>query len=204
MLIPGRRRQRRLTHLCPPLCMCRLGWERHSGVRVSGDAFQPDFAPPQIDAAGAKHPLAAEERFAGNAVQHDGRRLHPPHFSVLFVDETFDTGADTKDLAAEGHELGIEPKTSVRKSGVQRCKNLVIGLYPHQVARLETKIASGRGLSYRNSTFQSGKRDTAGNGLKLIVQPASRAPPSVAESQRCIVVEQIEKAAAYLGQGSVA
>jgi hypothetical protein len=50
----------------------------------SGDAFQPDFAPPQIDATGAKHPLAAVESFAGNAFQYDGRR-HPPAKPLHFI-----------------------------------------------------------------------------------------------------------------------
>jgi hypothetical protein len=35
-----------------------------------------------------------------------------------FVNEAFDAGVDTKDLATERHEFGVEPKTSVRKSGV--------------------------------------------------------------------------------------
>ena len=66
-----------------------------------------------MDVAGAKHPLAAVERSAGNAFQCDGRRLHQPHFTSFFVNETIDASADTEDLAAEWHEFGVDREPPV-------------------------------------------------------------------------------------------
>jgi hypothetical protein len=58
--ILGSRCRKRSTQPCLSQCICRPG---------------------QIDATGAKHPLAAVGRFAGNAFQYDGRRpAKPLHF----------------------------------------------------------------------------------------------------------------------------
>src|SRR5882757_1559625 len=157
-----------------------------------------------MDAARTEHPLTAIKPFAADAFQDNCRGIHPPHLSGFFVDEAFDAGADAKDLAAERHEFGIERETSVRKSDVQRRKDFCIGFHPHQVARPQTKIASGRGLTERDYSLQSREWNAAGDGLDSIVEPASRAPPSVANGQRSIVVEQIQEAASYLRQRSVA
>src|ERR1700716_2579810 len=140
-----------------------------SGARVKGGALEPDFAPPQMDAARTEHPLAAIKPFAADAFQDNRRRLHSPQLSGLFVHEAFDAGADAKHLAAEWHEFGVERETSVRKSDVQRCKDFCIGFPPHQVARPKTEIASGRELTDRNRSLQSGERNAAGDGLDSIV-----------------------------------
>src|SRR5215475_111411 len=173
-------------------------------ARVNGDALKPHFAPPMEDAARTEDPPAAIKRFAADAFQDDGRRVHPPQLSGLLVHEAFDAGADAKDLAAERHEFGIERKTPVGHSGVQRRKDFLMGSDPYQIARPKAEIASGCRLADRYSSLQSRERNAAGDGLNSIVQPAGRAPPSVAEGQRSIVVEQIQKAVGQLRECSVA
>src|SRR4029077_15567859 len=94
---------------------------------ADGDAFEPDFAPPQGDATRKKYPPTAIERLAADALQDHSRRIQPPQLSGLFVHEAFNTGTDAKDLATKRYEFGIEEKTSVRKSGVQGRKDFLIG-----------------------------------------------------------------------------
>src|SRR5215510_2166636 len=171
---------------------------------ADGDPFEPDFAPPQMDAARTEYPPTAIKRLAADALQDHRRCLHLSQLACLFVYESFNTATDAKDLSAERHELRIERETPVRKSGVQRRKDFLIGSDPHQVTRPKTQIASGRGLTERYRPLHSGERDSAGDGLDSIVQPASWPPPSVAESKRSVVVGQIEKAACYLPQCAVA
>ena len=54
-----------------------------------------------MDAARTEYPPPAIKRFAADAFQDNRRRLHPPQLSGPFVDESFDAGADAKDLAAD-------------------------------------------------------------------------------------------------------
>ena len=93
-----------------------------------------------MDAARTEHSPPAIKRFAADAFQDNRRRLHPPQLSGPFVDESFDAGADAKDLAAERHQFGVEEETSVRKSDVEGGKDLFIGFHSHQIARLKTEI----------------------------------------------------------------
>src|SRR5262249_15240725 len=157
-----------------------------------------------MNAARTEHPLTGIERFAGHSLQDDCRRIHSPHFSGFFIHKALDARADAKDLAAERHHFGIEVEASVRKSDVQRRKDFLIGFDPHEVAWPKIEIAPGCRLTARDLALRSGKRNAAGDGLKSIVQRAGRAPPFIAESQRSVIVEQIEEAAGYLRQGSVA
>jgi hypothetical protein len=71
-----------------------------------------------MDAARTEHPLTAVKRFARHAFQDNRGRIHPPHLSGLFIHETFDAGADAKDLAAEWYEFSIEREAPVRKADV--------------------------------------------------------------------------------------
>jgi hypothetical protein len=157
-----------------------------------------------MDASGTKHPLTAVERFAGDALQHDGRRLNQPHLSCPFVDEAIDARADTENFAAERYELGIEVEAPVRQVRVQCRKDLVIGLHAHQITRLKIEISSRRELPNRDFSFFSRKRNAARHGLHVVVQPAGRPSPSIAEGQGCMVVEQVEETAPDLGQRPVA
>src|SRR5262249_46766684 len=157
-----------------------------------------------MDAASTEHPSTAIEGLAGHPLQDNRGRIHSPQPPGLFVHEALDASADAKGLAAERHEFSIERETSVGEPGVQRRKNSFIGFDPHEVAGLEIAIASGGRPTAAYLSLLSGKRNTAGDRLKSIVKPAGRASPPVAESQRSIVVEQIEEAARYLRQCSVA
>ena len=77
------------------------------------DFFQPDFPPPGMDAARAKHPLAAITRFAIDALQHHSRRAQMVHLAGLLVDEFVHPGFDAIDLAAIGHELRVETEAAI-------------------------------------------------------------------------------------------
>src|SRR5262249_37230088 len=88
-----------------------IGW-------VNGDALEPDFTPPQMDAASTKHPSTAIECLAGHPFQDNRGRIHSPHPPGLFVHEALDASADAKRLAAERHELGIKRETPVGEPAV--------------------------------------------------------------------------------------
>jgi len=76
--------------------------------------------------------------------------------------------------------------------------NLEQGEEPEEDAQSEFDLTASRW--YTSSWYI----DAASDGLELAVKPAGGTPPSVAKGKRCIVVEQKPKAAAYLGQSSVA
>src|SRR5262245_18716966 len=92
------------------------------------DPIQPFFAPPRVNASWAEHSVVAIAGSAPNVLEHDGRSLHQPHFSCLFVNEFADPRPDAVSPSTIGYELGIEKKTAMRVLGVQRGENFLIGL----------------------------------------------------------------------------
>jgi hypothetical protein len=167
-----------------------------------GNSLKPDFPPPRVDAAGAKHTLATIPRSAVNALEHDGWRSQVSHFASLLVDEIFNASLDAIDLPAIGHMLSVKGEAAIEHT-IQRRQNLLVGFYPHQFARLQVKIASGRWLPCRNESLASRIWNASPQGLDSIIKPAGGAADT-APIRQSAVVGKIEEATKYSAQRRVA
>jgi len=125
-------------------------------LRVVEDAVQPDSRHHKLSTAGAKHTLAVLKSAFEERVNNTDGVFIRQHCSALFVDETSTQVVTRKILPQKGTSVGVEPKTSVRKSGCPALQGSSHRTLPHRSLAGDQEIVSGCGLSTGIPTFQCG------------------------------------------------
>src|SRR5262249_36747636 len=168
-----------------------------------GNPFQPDFAPPRINAAWAEHAVVAVPRPTEDIVQNYRRGFQGLHHSGLLVDEFFHAPTNTERATAIRHEFCVKHHAAVLVVVVNSRADFLIRLDANKFARL--KVEHGHRAGPADGQFSAASREgrTAPERLNSIVEPAGRAAKSVALGKRPVIVTDIDKATNNLPQRRV-
>jgi hypothetical protein len=165
------------------------------GEIVNG--LEPNFAPPAIDAAWAKHLPITIPRTAVNAIKYDGRRSQRFHSAGLLVDETFNARSDPIYFSTIRDELAVEMEVPVIPFGIQCQQNLAKGLHANEITGLKSATDSWCELTGWDLSPPPGERYASPDGLETIVEPPSGATPLFFIRQSSIVIGHVHEAAYY-------
>src|SRR5215216_1646642 len=122
----------------PPRSVFRPTALRYVGCR--SDPLQPDLPPVLLDAAGAALVVVGE---ADEPVQDDAVALDVDHLPGLLVDQPVDPPLHPGPLAAVAQHLDVEAQAPVVAGLVQGGEDLLLGLDPDRLTRLEVERPRG-------------------------------------------------------------